>query len=153
MTAKTLNPKQQCFVDEYLIDRNATQAAIRAKYSPRTAESQASRLLTNVNVVAAVKKGIAKLEKRTEISQDYVINNIKEITERCMQVSVVRDYDGEPEMVEMPDGQEVVAVKFDAHNALKGNELLGKHLNMFGNDTAINVQAVVFNLNFQGRAQ
>ncbi len=49
-----LTPKQQRFVDEYIIDRNAKQAAIRAGYSPKTATEQGSRLLTNVQVRAAV---------------------------------------------------------------------------------------------------
>ena len=52
--SSSLTPKQKCFINEYLIDLNATQAAIRAGYSPRTAKQQASRLLTNVDVAAAV---------------------------------------------------------------------------------------------------
>jgi hypothetical protein len=44
--------KQRRFVDEYLVDLNATQAAIRAGYSPRTAQEQSSRLLSNVMVQA-----------------------------------------------------------------------------------------------------
>ena len=49
-----LTPKQERFVEEYLIDLNATQAAIRAGYSAKTAEAQGSRLLSNVNVSALV---------------------------------------------------------------------------------------------------
>ena len=49
-TGLNLTPKQQRFVDEYLIDLNATQAAIRAGYSPKTAQEQSSRLLSNVMV-------------------------------------------------------------------------------------------------------
>ena len=52
-----LTPRQQRFVDEYLIDLNATQAAIRAGYSPKTAQSQSSRLLSNVMVRAAIIDG------------------------------------------------------------------------------------------------
>ena len=49
-----MTPKQQRFIEEYLVDHNATQAAIRAGYSPRTAPVQASRLLTNANMQNAI---------------------------------------------------------------------------------------------------
>lgn len=65
--------KQQRFVDEYLVDLNATQAAIRAGYSERTAVAQASRLLRNVNVAAAIAERQAKLSDKAEITQDRVV--------------------------------------------------------------------------------
>ncbi len=49
-----LTPKQEMFAEEFLIDLNATQAAIRAGYSKRTARSQAQRLLTNVDIAMAI---------------------------------------------------------------------------------------------------
>ena len=52
--AKTLTTKQRLFVDEYIIDFNGTQAAIRAGYSTRTAQEQSSRLLSNVMVAEAI---------------------------------------------------------------------------------------------------
>ncbi len=55
-----LSPKQASFVAQYLIDKNGKQAAIRAGYSPKTAESQASRLLSNAKVKAAVAEGLSK---------------------------------------------------------------------------------------------
>ncbi len=54
----TLTPKQQRFVEEYTIDSNATQAAIRAGYIKHTSDRQGSRLLKNVEVVAAVRSSI-----------------------------------------------------------------------------------------------
>lgn len=68
-----LNAKQLCFVREYLVDLNATQAAIRAGYSERTANEQGARLLANVSVQAEIQKGMAEREKRTEITQDMVL--------------------------------------------------------------------------------
>jgi len=57
-----MTPKQDRFVAEYLVDLNATQAALRAGYSPRTAPQQGSRLLKNVDVQAAVAPGkVARL--------------------------------------------------------------------------------------------
>lgn len=68
-----LTPKQAAFVREYLIDLNATQAAIRAEYSAKTAQEQGSRLLSNVMVAAAIKKAMADRAERTDITADRVI--------------------------------------------------------------------------------
>lgn len=73
MKANELNPKQAAFVREYLVDLNGKQAAIRAGYSEKTAEVQASRLLSNAKVAAAVKHSMEKRETRTEITQDRVL--------------------------------------------------------------------------------
>ena len=79
MTPKQLTPKQSRFVDEYLIDLNATQAAIRAGYSAKTAESAASRLLRNVKVQEAISSRMKDREKRTEITQDMVLHELAKI--------------------------------------------------------------------------
>ncbi|MEC4569335.1 terminase small subunit [Paenibacillus sp. CMAA1739] len=68
-----LSRMQKLFVKEYLVDLNATQAAIRAGYSAKTAEQQASRLLTNVKVQAEIDEAISKRSKRTEITADMVL--------------------------------------------------------------------------------
>lgn len=68
-----LTPKQARFVDEYLIDLNATQAAIRAGFSEKTAYSQGQRLLKNVEVQAAIAARQAERANRTEITQDRVL--------------------------------------------------------------------------------
>lgn len=73
---KPLNAKHARFVAEYLVDLNATQAAIRAGYSKKTAEQQGSRLLRNAQIVAEVEAGKAKRAKRVEISQDEVLREI-----------------------------------------------------------------------------
>lgn len=71
-----LTPKQQRFVEEYLIDLNATQAAIRAGYSEKTAQEQSSRLLSNVMVQEAVQKAKNKLSERTELTVDMVVQGL-----------------------------------------------------------------------------
>ncbi|MCE9565832.1 MAG: terminase small subunit [Planctomycetes bacterium] len=68
-----LTPKQQKFVEEYLIDLNATQAAVRAGYSEKTANEQGSRLLANVSVSQALHRAMQERSKRTEITQDDVL--------------------------------------------------------------------------------
>lgn len=74
-----LNAKQRRFVDEYLIDLNATQAAIRAGYSAKTANEQGSRLLANASVQASLSERMKKREHRTEITQDKVLAELAKI--------------------------------------------------------------------------
>jgi phage terminase small subunit len=68
-----LNERQRLFAAEYLVDLNATQAAIRAGYSERTAYSQGQRLLKHVEVQAAIQGALAARAARTEITADDVL--------------------------------------------------------------------------------
>ena len=68
--------KQKRFCEEYLIDLNATQAAIRAGYSPKTAEQTASRLLRNVKVQEYIAKRQKELSRSTEVTQERVIREL-----------------------------------------------------------------------------
>ena len=74
-----LTAKQQRFCDEYLIDLNATQAAIRAGYSEKTAQMQSSRLLSNVMVQKYLQKRKTERVERTEITQDMVLYELASI--------------------------------------------------------------------------
>lgn len=65
--------KQQRFCDEYLIDLNATQAAIRAGYSPRTANEQASRMLAKANIQEYIQELRQKIADKLEISREKVV--------------------------------------------------------------------------------
>lgn len=71
-----LTDKQKRFCEEYLIDLNATQAAIRAGYSPKTAEQTASRLLRNVKVQEYIAKRQKELSRSTEVTQERVIKEL-----------------------------------------------------------------------------
>lgn len=71
-----LTDKQKRFCEEYLIDLNATQAAIRAGYSPKTAEQTASRLLRNVKVQEYIAKRQKELSRSTHITQERVIKEL-----------------------------------------------------------------------------
>jgi phage terminase small subunit len=73
---RKLTPKQARFVDEYLIDLNATGAARRAGYSAKTANEIGSRLLTNVSVRSALSEAMKAREKRTQITQDRVLQEL-----------------------------------------------------------------------------
>lgn len=126
-----LTPKQQRFVEEYLIDLNAKQSAIRAGYSAKTAEQMGYQLLQKTSVQKAIQEAQNKLTERTEITQDYVLTNIKKVIERCMQQEAVLARDGSPLLIEGPEGDLVPLFEFKETGALKGLELLGKHLGMF----------------------
>lgn len=74
-----LTAKQQRFVDEYLIDLNATQAAIRAGYSQKTARSISNENLTKPDIQAAIEKGMKDRSGRVEITQDMVLKELAKI--------------------------------------------------------------------------
>lgn len=71
-----LTPKQQRFIEEYLIDLNATRAAIAAGYSEKTANQQGPRLLVNVGIAAAIAEAQEERSERTEITQDMVLREL-----------------------------------------------------------------------------
>lgn len=68
-----MTPKQAAFVQQYLVDKNATQAAIRAGYSAKTASSAGERLLRNVEVCAAIERGMSDLASRLGITAERVL--------------------------------------------------------------------------------
>ena len=126
-----LTPKQQRFVEEYLIDLNATQAAIRAGYSKKTAAVIGAENLIKPNIQKAIEEAQNKRTERTEITQDYVLSNIQKVIERCMQQEAVQAKDGSPLLVQGPEGDLACLFEFKENGALKGLELLGKHLGLF----------------------
>lgn len=81
MKDQKLTPRQERFVDEYLKDLNASAAAERAGYK---APEVGRRLITKSHVAAKIKERQAALAKRVEISQDYVLENLKGIVEAGM---------------------------------------------------------------------
>lgn len=76
MKRSGLTPRQKAFVREYLVDMNATQAAIRAKYSAKTAEQQGPRLLGNVGVAAAIAAAQAKRSAKVELTAEMVVRGL-----------------------------------------------------------------------------
>ena len=91
-----LTAKQERFVAEYLIDLNATQAAIRAGYAKKSADVEGSRLLVNAKVAVAVAEGRAKQEERAEIEADDVIRELAKIGFANMADYVRIMPDGDP---------------------------------------------------------
>ncbi len=71
-----LTPKQQAFVDEYLISLNATQAAIKAGYSPKTARQIGEQNLSKLDIKRAISDAQQKRIQRTQVTQDEVISGL-----------------------------------------------------------------------------
>jgi len=71
--------KQQRFIEEYPIDFNGTQAAVRAKYSKKTAAQQATRLLRNVHIQAAIQKRIGKLTAKADVTVERILSELANI--------------------------------------------------------------------------
>lgn len=124
-----LTAKQRVFVSEYLIDLNATQAAIRAGYSQKTAEVIASENLRKPNISKAIQEAMNKRAKDTEINSQFVLNGIRKIIERCEALEPVHD----------KEGNETGELQFKPGEALRGYELLGKHLKLFTDKVEIEV--------------
>jgi phage terminase small subunit len=101
-----LNAKQMMFCREYLIDLNATQAAIRAGYSVNTACAIGTENLRKPNIAVFIQELMNERSASTGITADYVLNGIKDLTDKLV-------------------GGE------DPKSAYKGFELLGKHLTLF----------------------
>ncbi len=74
-----MNERQKRFVQEYMIDLNATQAYMRAGYSPGGAAQSAKKLLTNAKIQAEIAKGQAKVANRLEITVEKVLGDLEEL--------------------------------------------------------------------------
>ena len=137
-----LTPKQQRFVDEYLIDLNATQAAIRAGYSEKTAHSIGAENLIKPEVQKAIADANQNRQQRTTIDADYVLRRLVEIDQMdvldimddkhsLLPLSewpkVWRQYISNVESIELSDGDGFVK-KIKWPDKVKNLELLGKHI-------------------------
>jgi len=80
---RALTPRQSRFVEEYLVDLNATQAAIRAGYSERTANQTGPRLLLNVGIAAAVRAAKAKRSEETGITAAQSVHETWDLYQEC----------------------------------------------------------------------
>lgn len=153
MAKRQLSDQRQRFVDEYLIDLNGTQAAIRAGYSPKTAQEQASRLLSNVMVQEAISKAMAARSRRTGVNQDRVVLELAKIA--FVKMTDVVDSNGRIREDATDDDLSCIeSIKFKESDnefggsverevkigsKLKALELLGKHLGMWNDKLDVNV--------------
>ena len=129
----SLTPKQECFVQEYLLDLNATQAAIRAGYSMHTARQAGAENLSKPNISMAIQIAQAERAARTKVDQDWVVHRLQSVVERCMQTKDVLDR----------EGNRTGEYTFNAAGANKALELLGKHLGIFKEKVEVKASYVV----------
>jgi phage terminase small subunit len=83
MTDRPLSPKQARFVDEYMVDMNATQAAIRAGYSPKYADRQASKLVGDSRVSAQIQRRKNHLAQRADVTAADILQAHVRIARVC----------------------------------------------------------------------
>src|SRR5690625_250428 len=134
--AMKLNRRQQLFVDEYIVDLNATQAAIRAGYSERTARQQAQRLLTNVVIEKAIEKRMKEKTDELIMKQDEILVRLSEQARReaiDYQVVLVEKpiYNDDGKFVGVEKKPEVVEVPTRNSDAIRALEQLGKRYGMW----------------------
>ena len=153
MAKRQLSEQRQRFVDEYLIDLNGTQAAIRAGYSVKTAQEQASRLLSNVMVQQAIAVAMAERSKRTGVNQDRVVLELAKIAFVKM-TDIVDDHGRIKGTATDDDLACIESIKYKESDnefggsverevkigsKLKALELLGKHLGMWNDKVDLNI--------------
>ena len=132
-----LTRKQQRFADEYLVDANATQAAIRAGYSEKTARSQGQRLLTNVNIKTYIDEQLEKIHNEKIADAQEVMMYLTSVLRGESQSEIVvvegtgDGYSDARRMMKLPDERE----------RLKAAELIGKRYGMFTDK--VNVEGAV----------
>lgn len=118
---RKLSAKEALFVGEYLVDLNASGACLRAGYKTGHPDVRASRIMARPHVQAAISEAMAERSKRTEITADWVMRNLKKVAKRCMQDVPVLDHEGKP----------IGEYRFDSSGANGSLKLIGTHLGMF----------------------
>lgn len=127
-----MTDRQHRFIELYLQTLNATEA-YKGAYgisNDRTAASNGNRLLRNADVAAKIAAAQQERAERARVDADYVVGNLTEIAERCMERAPVMVRKGR-EWVQKTDEEGRSVWQFDARGANKALELLGKHLGIF----------------------
>lgn len=138
-----MTKKQKRFVEEYLIDLNATQAAIRAGYSPDSAKEIGSENLTKPNIANAINQALAERSRRTGVNADRVVRELAKIAfvnageVIDLDTALLMDKISEDDMAAIQSvkvktfGEDGLEREIKLADKLKALELLGKHLGMF----------------------
>lgn len=146
-SGRGLNEKQKRFVEEYLIDLNATQAAIRAGYSQNTARSIGQRLLTFVDIQAAIQQAQSNRSERVQITQEEVIRRLLENVDiasgKKATTITIPSKNENGEVI----GNDVAHFVYEPSAVNKALELLGKHLGMFTQKVEMSGSVVNQNIN------
>lgn len=131
--------KQEAFAREYIKDLKPKQAAVRAGYAPTGASAQAYKLLRNDLVLDRIEYLLGERKRTLGLDSFWVVQNFMEIYNRCMQKEPVMVFDPEEkcmvqktQVIEVDGQTQVEGVwEFDATNANRAMENIGKYLGMF----------------------
>ena len=126
MNATKLTPKQQRFVEEYLIDLNSTKSAARAGYSEKTARQIGSENLSKPAIQEAIARAKRDRSEATKIDAEYVLQGAVELFERCMQH--VRPAKNPKTGKPLFDDDGNALYVFNSGGAARALELVGKHV-------------------------
>lgn len=130
-----MNARQKRFCDEYLIDCNATQAAIRAGYSPKTAKVTGAKILTNANLKAYIDEQLERIHNEKTADAQEVLEYL---------TAVMRGQHTEQTLQLIGDGvQKIADIDVSAKERLKAAELIGKRYGMFKDNVGIDLESVV----------
>lgn len=132
----SLNEKQKQFCNEYIIDFNGTQAAIRAGYSKKTANEQAAQLLAKLSIQNFVKELIENRSQRTQITQDEVVNKIVDVVNICTQ-----------KIEQTTDNGDIIEKMVDVNGANKALDMLMKHTGAYKADNSQKQPSVTTHFN------
>ncbi len=121
-----LNPRQQRFVAEFLVDLNATQAALRTGY--RHSKQAGARLMATPHVIAAVIKGMERRNERTGIDAEWVLRELYEVHQRAIQA--IKPALHPRHRTQMRDDQGYALYTYDATAALRALELISRHVDV-----------------------
>lgn len=150
-----LTPKQMRFVDEYLVDLNATQAAIRAGYSTKTAHVTGPENLGKPRIAEEISRRQKDLQRRTEVTQDRVVKELAriafaniadyihvetqtrtkddgtEVTYQIVMFNETQELSADQRAALAVVKQSVNGFELKLHDKIKALELLGRHIGMF----------------------
>lgn len=151
MTTDTLTKKQALFVQEFLIDMNGTQAALRSGYSPRTANRIASENLSKPLIIGALQTAMNARAKRTELKADDIVKGFmniaftdvrdvlewtgKSVTLKSMDDISDAAHAAIAEISETTNKDSVKTIRVKLHNKVSALDSLGKHLPGFFSST------------------
>lgn len=121
-----LTAKQEMFVREYLVDLNATQAAIRAGYSENTAGAIGAENLKKPQIRTRIEELQKERAEKLDISAQWVLNKLTEVVQMSMQAKPVEKWNYDERRLE-----ETGEYVYDSTGANRALELIGKHLGMF----------------------
>lgn len=126
---REMTRKQQRFVDEYLVDQNGTQAAIRAGFSKRTAGSIASEYLDKPSIKSEIDRRMKVAADKADITAESILRRLNLVADRCIQeIDPIVNASG---IFKRDRNTGKICFDFDSAGATRALELLGKTKGMF----------------------